>query len=240
MCKYAGGKKRIAKELHDVMIEVETELIGKKLPYLEPFCGMLSVCAEFNDGRKRTASDINKDVVMMWNEILYKRWTPPKSHISKKDYDKLKYSEEHSPERGFYGTACSFAGYFMASLHRIYGNEEQIAWTRILEMIPKLKNTKIYHKSYDSYIPKGLLIYCDPPYSNTKKHSKYNNSEFDNTQFWDIIRKWSVENLVFISEEKAPKDFKCIWCKTISRNSSTIQKTKAKEKLFIHESYIHL
>jgi site-specific DNA-adenine methylase len=75
MCKYAGGKKRIAKELHDVMIQVESELVGRKMPYLEPFCGMLSVCKEFDDGRRRTASDINKDVIMMWDADIIRQWS---------------------------------------------------------------------------------------------------------------------------------------------------------------------
>lgn len=46
-----------------------------------------------------------------------------------------------------------------------------------------------------------------PPYSST---TKYFNGEFNSEEFWDIMRNWSKDNLVFISEYVAPTDFKCV------------------------------
>ena len=60
-----------------------------------------------------------------------------------------------------------------------------------------------------------------------------------NTKFWEIIRKWSQQNIVVISEETAPKDFKCIWKKNYSRGRGFKSNKGGKnvvEKLFIHIS----
>lgn len=49
------------------------------------------------------------------------------------------------------------------------------------------------------------------------------------------MRKWSKNNIVIISERKAPKDFKEIWRSEINVNQNGIGKTHL-ECLFIHES----
>jgi len=56
------------------------------------------------------------------------------------------------------------------------------------------------------------------------------------------MRQWSKKNLVFISEEVAPKDFKCIWkSKPITRTvgCSKGNGRTAVEKLFIHKSWLN-
>lgn len=76
----------------------------------------------------------------------------------------------------------------------------------------------------------NCVIYCDPPYANTKQ---YNNAKtFDYELFWNTMREWSKSNIVLISEENAPSDFKCIWESEISRSIKPNDKTKATEKLF--------
>ena len=61
------------------------------------------------------------------------------------------------------------------------------------------------------------------------------------------MRKWSKNNLIFISEEDAPKDFICVWEKKKQRSISQSKKTRFKtnnkfvyssEKLFMHESQL--
>jgi DNA adenine methylase len=235
MCSYLGGKKRIAKELHAVMLEAERLLVGKRLPYLEPFCGMCSVGVKFDDGRPRTLSDMNGDVVAMWKALM-NGWKPQNLNITKEYFDELKYMKSSLPERGFYGTCCSYGGVFMASFYRNNGGgEEATAWNKIQEMIPRLNNVKFYHCEYDQYEPTGMIIYCDPPYNCTKTTVKYNKTVFDSTKFWELIRQWSKNNLVFISEEIAPQDFKCIWSKKSYR---TMTQSTRSERLFIHKSYL--
>jgi len=61
--------------------------------------------------------------------------------------------------------------------------------------------------------------------------------KFNHNKFWNIIRKWSKNNIVIVSEYTAPKDFKCIWKKKKKFNyicDNSIKKYI--EKLFIVKS----
>ena len=49
--------------------------------------------------------------------------------------------------------------------------------------------------------------YGDPPYRGT---TKIFNTVFNSDEFWNIMRKWSKDNIVVISEYQAPEDFECI------------------------------
>jgi site-specific DNA-adenine methylase len=113
MVRYQGGKTRIGKELYQVMTHIEKLLYNRKLPLLEPFCGMCGVTQHFSDGRKIYASDINEDIVLMWQHVM-KGWKP-RLNISEEYYNKLRYDKTSSPERGFFGTSCSFTGRYQKS-----------------------------------------------------------------------------------------------------------------------------
>jgi DNA adenine methylase len=65
--------------------------------------------------------------------------------------------------------------------------------------------------------------------------------KFDSNNFWDTVRKWSKNNLVFVSEEKAPSDFVAVWSKVYNRTARSGKSggyIKTIDKLFIHKSYI--
>ena len=78
----------------------------------------------------------------------------------------------------------------------------------------------------------GCLVYCDPPYENTTKFT--GTPDFDTEEFWDVMRKWSENNDVNISEYIAPDDFECVLemqTKTDIRNRNN-RMEKRVEKLF--------
>lgn len=73
---------------------------------------------------------------------------------------------------------------------------------------------------------------CDPPYQGT---TSYKTGAFDHAEFWDWCRKMSENNIVFISEYKAPNDFICVWEGEIKTNFASQRQGathKATEKLF--------
>lgn len=74
------------------------------------------------------------------------------------------------------------------------------------------------------------LIYCDPPYANTKQFS--NSKGFNHDEFWQTMREWSKNNIVYISELQAPDDFECVWEQEVSRSIKATDKSRAVEKLF--------
>lgn len=72
---------------------------------------------------------------------------------------------------------------------------------KMLEQLKQLKQleTKQYK---DVVIPKGAVVYCDPPYANTVK---YVTGEFNSKEFWAWADEVSKTNPVYVSEYTAPK-----------------------------------
>jgi site-specific DNA-adenine methylase len=229
---YSGGKAKIGKEIANEIVKLEKKYKWENKEYFEPFSGMLGVASHFAEKKRKViANDINKDIILMWKKIK-KGWKLPVK-CTKKKFMKLKYSDEHSAERGFYGVACTYSGIFYAGYRP--GNKDQHFFNRsrnsIIDVSRHLPYIKFYSKNYTSFEPSNMTIYCDPPYINNKFGSKYF-SDFDSVLFWDTMRKWSKNNLVIISEYKAPSDFRCVWKKTMN---STFGKKASKrtEKLFV-------
>ena len=116
-----------------------------------------------------------------------------------------------------------------------FGELEHIERLNRLEHIERLNRKNIEIKTYNlSYeqlqLPNNSIIYCDPPYKDTKKYL----SNFDHDKFYTWLR--NNENLIFISEYNMPNDFYEI------ANFSRIDtyKTNSKrvtEKLFCNKPY---
>jgi DNA adenine methylase len=91
--------------------------------------------------------------------------------------------------------------------------------------------TLSYDKGYN------LVIYCDPPYANTKQFA--NSQNFDYDEFWETMRQWSKNNYVLVSELAVPDDFVCIWEKPVSRSIKATDKGEAVEKLFTYKGGLY-
>ena len=85
----------------------------------------------------------------------------------------------------------------------------------------------------DVIIPKGSVVYADPPYAKTTGYDKIV-GEFNHEEFWEYMRKISKDNIVLISEYTMPDDFECIWKKNIKCTLNNKQVTDKTEKLFIY------
>ena len=242
MPTYQGGKARIGAELYDVITQIESDLGWKSREFFEPFCGMLSVGIHAaKDGRRVIACDMNEDLMLMW-QALQKGWIPRQNYVSKTEYDSYKNSKKHSALRGFLGICCAFGGIFLNN-YRIKKHKNadnslvQFKNSLKKDYIPYLKNVMFLDAcSYDEFEGmKGVTIYADPPYLNNTYKGLNKLFDFDHKHFWNVMRKWSKNNLVFVSEYVAPADFICIWEKAVSLSQS---KSKERtEKLFVHKSY---
>ena len=246
MTSYQGGKKQLGKRIYNVILDVERSLGYDNLPYFEPFCGMCGVlihfCKEDTD-RDVQACDLNKDIILMWKKAQ-KNWIPP-THCDLGAYNRLKNSKTPSANRGFIGTVCSFSGIFFKGGFRPKSKNYDFCKSgskAICEYTKYMKDVKFFSsKSYDKFNPKGMLIYCDPPYAGNNINTEYFQN-FDHEKFWNVMRKWSKHNIVVISEKTAPKDFKCIWkggykVSFLNSGDSKNHKKEYKECLFVHRSY---
>ena len=78
----------------------------------------------------------------------------------------------------------------------------------------------------------GDIVYCDPPYKNTKGYG----IKFDSDAFWEWAR--TRDYPVYVSEYQAPEDFVSIWRKEkramLNSESPTAPRT---EHLFVHKRF---
>lgn len=99
---------------------------------------------------------------------------------------------------------------------------------------PEYKNIKFIYDSYkniniEENIP--TLIYCDPPYQNTKPYGYKFETDFDYTYYWNWVREKSKKHIVICSEQSFPNDFTIIWQAETKRSMHPTKKIKAIEKL---------
>jgi DNA adenine methylase len=143
---------------------------------------------------------------------------------------------------GWVGYMGSFNGRFFDggySGHNVMGTNgkardyisENIANT--LQQPPFLND--VFWQSGDYFaidIPEGSLIYCDPPYKDTKQYQF--SRDFDYQKFYDWCRKMVADgHTLFVSEYNMPDDFECVWSKEITNAMHQTNTKKAVEKLFV-------
>jgi len=237
MTVYQGGKKRLGKKIFQRIRELEDayvcellndlELNLTKLPYLEPFVGMCGVARYFAAEKDRTVTlgDSNKDLVCMWQSVQEGSWTPP-SKCSREYYDFLKdnllsghnVDKKTQADRVFLGCAASYGGNYFSGGFRLNSAAQAKrdylgeGARSIQALRPSLiqGNTSFKAQDYTEWSPHNSLVYCDPPYLDNKLGPKCFR-DFDHTKFWNVVRHWSKDNLVLVSERTAPQDFISVW-----------------------------
>jgi DNA adenine methylase len=235
--KYLGGKHGIGKLLAEIML--------KKCPpdkmkgYFEPFCGSLGVFKHMTDKKykKYIASDLHPDLIEMWKKIQEDKLVLP-DEINEEKYIELKNAKSPNALRAVAGFGLSFGGKFFAGYAQKWaGNSGRNFLNEFKSSIDKItpkirqKNVHFFNKSYTDFHPKGMLIYCDPPYKSTEGYSTGN---FDSELFWETMRKWSKNNCVFISEENAPNDFTIVWKRQKRRTLDKKNRFHRYEKLYMY------
>jgi len=232
---YLGGKAKGYQHI----IKILNNPCFDDFKYLEPFIGYGHILRRIENKKKYIAGDYNLLLITLLKYIQNGGKYPT---ISETEYNNLKddKTKKNLLRKAFAAFTYSyngkeFAGYTNKIGNRNYPKERKTYYNNLRDNEVFMR-TKIYHKSYDKFKPKNYLIYCDPPYNNT---TKYKTDEFDHEKFWDVMRKWSKDNYVFISEYKAPKDFILISSK--KKRSSLSGKGAMQlrnEKLFAHKSII--
>ena len=224
--RYLGGKYKIRKQVASFL---ETVRDGRD--YLEPFVGGANILSEMSG--TRTASDSNTALITMY-KALQEGWIPPE-YISEDMYQKYRETrDKDDPLTAFMGIGCSFGGkwfggYARGGINRNYAGE---ARSSLVKLAPLIKDAHFNACLYSNYTPENMLIYCDPPYEGTTGYR----DNFDSLSFWNVMREWSKNNIVVISEFKAPVDFRCVLSidsRTSIRNGENISASTV-EKLFIY------
>lgn len=225
---YMGSKNRIAKYILPIILKNRTE--GQW--YVEPFVGGANLIDKVKGNR--LGYDINPYVIEALNLIKNNPEGLPES-LSEKEYKELKDKKELNGITGFVGFSMSFgARFFQGYARGINGNYALVAKKNAIKQSPNLKGINFIVSSYDNIIfPERSIIYCDPPYKNSKK---YSTGIFDYEKFYDWCRDMKkIGHTIFVSEYSMPEDFIQVWQGEIKTNFASTR-TKAThsaiEKLF--------
>lgn len=241
--KYMGSKNRIA---NDILPIIQGYIDKNNIDtYIEPFVGGANVIDKIKC-QNRIGTDKNKYLI-----ALLKRVAEGKElleSVSREFYSEVRSKYETGAYEdwvvGNVGFIASYngrwfdggfapAGYEKTKNGKRYRDYYQESKRNILAQSNDIANVEFGVKDYTEYEPKGCLIYCDPPYQGTKQYK--NAMNFDYELFWNTVRKWSINNIVIISELSAPADFKCIWEKSVSRTMKSTDNTmRALEKMFMY------
>ena len=230
---YQGGKQREAFEIARRILDLEGD---RRLPYFEPFAGMLSVglCLLQQSPRPARALDLNPDVTAFWQAVK-DGWLPPVD-VTKEDYCRLRDDKVPSAERLFAGVAASYYGKLFGGYKWKDGQEvarrnclanyrRKIA--AVAALVPEVDNG-----CYQDEDPIGMLIYADPPYAGNNFHGRTREFfQFDSDLFWATMQRWSDSNIVIVSEQMAPDGWVVMWERPV---------VKFGGRLFIEKLFVHI
>ena len=239
--RYQGGKKRLGKEIAQVLHNYEMKRYGQLATvYWEPFVGMSGVIKHIiSTGRRMHGSDNNEDVIKLW-QACQSGWSPDETlmKIDEEQYNQWKNNSTSSAERAFVGTAYSFgASYFNSfaprydKTNRDYG---KAAMKSLAAIVPFVRDVSYKFSSYDEIKlihKERMMIYCDPPYASSRVMNK-NFNTFNHNMFWQWVRDNSTKHCIIVSETTAPADFVSIWSSDVQECSNKGKQKKRIEHLF--------
>lgn len=235
-----GGKGKIVNDILPIMLE---NYNGNT--FVDIFCGGCAVIENVPASYRRIANDKQKYLIAMWKSLTSGKEFP--KHIEKGFYDKARdcshgRNDDYEDDLvGWVGFMGSFNGRFFDggySGHNVLlksGNTRDYITENInntIRQIPQLNTVEWYSGDYfNCPIPDESLIYCDPPYRNTKQYATSKNFDYD--KFYDWLREMKQKgHTIFISEYQMPDDFKCVWEKEMTNAMNPTITKKPTERLF--------
>jgi DNA adenine methylase len=205
--QFLGGKSRHAKRIAEFL----SGLRPPGQPYCEPFVGGANVMAAMRaDAGPRLAGDIDSELIALWR-AAQRGWVPP-TLVSERDYSEVRNDNRADPAlRAFVSIACSFGAKKWGGYARAIKSQRNFADVgsrSVVRKAARMADVCFVAQSYDAWTPSGWLIYCDPPYASTTGYR--GTPRFDHDRFFDVVRSWSLQNTVVISEYQGPSDFRCV------------------------------
>lgn len=258
---YMGSKSRIAKHIVPI-IQSYIDKNPTNTVYIEPFVGGANVIDKIKCS-SRKGCDLNKYVIALFRHLqnggeLYESVSRELYNEAREDW-KNQGGKFEKWELGNIGFLASYNGRFFDGGYAPSGYEKSsngLKWRdyyqenkrNILKQISNKDFNKIDFLNLDyrettspdllCSINKDIVMYCDPPYYNTKKYNISKNFDYD--KFWGslIALNEAMKNVtIFVSEQTIPdkyKDkFECAWQQEIRRTIKAVETKRATEKLFL-------
>lgn len=248
--RYLGGKSRISKEISEVINATsrwkdpdsktnstnDTITQNRYENFVSLFCGACSVESKISGFKRKILNDSHYYLIEMFKALQQDYQFP--SIVSEEEYQYIKKHKEENPAlTGFVGFGCSFGGKWFGGYARNGRNDNYARQSLNSLMKDKLglMDAEFVCKDYRAVeIPEYSVIYCDPPYKNTTGYSR---DKFDTNEFWNYVRQLANHgHKVFVSEQTAPDDIKCVWEKPVRR----ILDSNSNNRFFITEKLFYL
>jgi DNA adenine methylase len=240
---YMGSKAKYAKYIVPILQKCIDE--NSVTIYIEPFVGGANIIDKIKC-KNRYGFDRSDTLIALLNTAANdfdnvmkdgnrEKWDKGKGYVK----DGIMPKDMTLAEIGameFFASYCNGGfprGYAKNTDTRNYYNE---AYRNMEKQAPNLKGISFKCQNYwelDKDV-KRAVIYCDPPYQNTKFYGYAKEPKMDYEKFWNWIRELSKENFVFVSEQTAPEDFKAIWTQEVKRTTNKENNFKAVEHLYIY------
>lgn len=229
---YLGSKRLYAKYI----VPILQDIIDKNQikVFVDACCGGCNIIDKIKCDR-RIAFDKNKYLIDLYKEVQKNSTKHFPQAITKEDWDFRRDNPDTNP---LWLTALTaiFCSYYTRGFSGGYDkrrNQYQGRLSTFSKQIPLLKDIEFQVADINEFDINQSLMYVDPPYKNTKKYDF--SKDFNYDQFWDSIRRLGKNNIVLVSEQQAPEDFKAIWEKDTTRDIQG-KSYPATEKLFIAEN----
>ena len=240
-----GSKSRIAKFIVPIIqSHIDSSHASE---YIEPFVGGANVIDKIVCANK-FGSDVNQELISLLEYAQAGNALP--DTITRADYNDVREHQYAGKYPSWYvgcvGFLASYNGRYFDGGYAQPGYEHSKSGSRYRDYYKEARNNLI--KQSESTLFKDILfscrdycewvnvknsvVYLDPPYSGVKQFQ--NSKSFSHTRFWEWAEEMSKNNIVLVSELAAPESWKCIWEKPVSRSIKSTDKTKAVEKLFVH------
>lgn len=219
---YMGGKAKIAKSV--------VETLDRTYDYtrfVEPFAGMARLSRHTN-AREIHLNDLDINIYTFLKELYAQGWQDLPDFVSEEEYRKAN-DLDPSLVKTFIKIGCSFGGAWDNGYARGKANckldggitnfarVSKNACARLYEAWGD-KNLTFSNKSYAALeYRKTDLIYCDPPYNNTRGFAV---GKFDSLTFFTWMRQMCADGYrVVCSEysENLPEGAYVVWEKSIKQ-----------------------
>jgi DNA adenine methylase len=215
--QYLGGKSRIAKQLCAAINPIRR---GRTV--WDAFCGGLSISAELAKAGPVLSSDANPALISLYQGLERGTFDPPVV-VTEEEYHAAKLLPDSDPRKAFIGFGCAFGGKWFGGYARSKdpkdsrsqgGTRTYASQCRnsLLEDVGLLKPAGwvVDHENFLDVDPRGpaaailrsCVLYLDPPYAGTEAYGA--TAPFDHDKFWALVREWSYDTDVFVSEYGCP------------------------------------
>jgi site-specific DNA-adenine methylase len=127
---------------------------------------------------------------------------------------KMKDDGKSSAHKGFVGHFYGFSAQYFQPFKKRSVKTLQNTINNVSKISKQVKNVSFSSGSYTQYSKlKNFIIYCDPPYQVQAHYydEKRKHLSFDHDKFWDWCIYMAEDNIVFVSEYKAPVNFEKIY-----------------------------